>query len=135
MFAPSPICVGELNNASGAFIVVEFLSLKPEIITISHVGLAQKVSAMHRYVSPNGKFGFPIQTMCRPQSDVSEDHWHKTWPESFKAMMDWMIQRLSNLFSQNWAKKVMEVAAPKLLDDLDDVQPVLLHTDLCMYIY
>jgi len=100
------------------------------------------LSRMHDIPSDNRKFGFPVQTMCRPPLEFNDDAelWSETWEEYFKnAMMMGMINKLEknlrveDVESVNMAREVREHIVPKLLGNLNNVKPVLIHGDLCEY--
>jgi protein-ribulosamine 3-kinase len=106
-------------------------------------------SEMHRYQSPNGKFGFEIPTYCG--ATRFSNGWYDSWAECYSAMIGEMLGYLKQRGKfQSLQKKGEELrqryvlhftiachyadsedgrVIPHLLESLN-VQPVLLHGDL-----
>lgn len=80
--------------------------------------------------------------MCRPPPEYKDvgEVWTDTWEEYFRdVMMMGLIKKLTksarerDIDSVDMARKVTEQVVPKLLGELGEVEPVLLHSDLCRY--
>ena len=94
--------------------------------------LAETVANMHKYKSPNDKFGFDYE--YRGSSTSFTNEWVETWPELFlDQRMDVLAKQLIELdlwtsYDFEKYKKVYEIMKEELLNHKSE--PSLLHGDL-----
>lgn len=102
------------------------------------VDLMSRLAEMHTNGnSPNGMFGFPVQTTCGIQARTAT--WTKTWAECYKIqLMD--VIKYNNKTNGPWpehelaCKQLLDVVIPRLLGALQSdgrvLKPSLVHGDL-----
>lgn len=97
-----------------------------------------QVAELHsKGTSPNGKFGFPVPTVCgKMERTVS---WESNWAKSFTRQLEDVI-RYDNQTNAPWpeydaaCKQLIDVVIPRLLGALQSegrrITPSLIHGDL-----
>ncbi|RUS23223.1 hypothetical protein BC937DRAFT_90342 [Endogone sp. FLAS-F59071] len=88
-FAPTPLFAAPLTSTTGGYLITTYVHMSRVKPPKSHIFLARLLSRMHAHRSENGKFGFPVQTMCRPPPEYKDvgEVWANTWEEYFRDVM------------------------------------------------
>ncbi|RYP06346.1 hypothetical protein DL765_009532 [Monosporascus sp. GIB2] len=135
---PKPIAWGKLRNSTLAiyFLIIEFKHFVPGLPDAAKLGA--KLAAMHlKSASPNGKFGFHIQTYdgARIQSVGPDDSW-----TSFFSKLLAEAYRQDTETNGTWPelqtayRRVQSHLIPRLIGALEadgrKVTPMLIHGDL-----
>lgn len=135
---PKPIGWGELKSAvlPTYFLVIEFKQFVPGLP--DPVRLGARLAAMHlKSVSPNGKFGFPIQTYDGAR--IQSVGWDDSWTSFFSKLLA-EAYRQDTETNGVWLeldiayKRVQSHLVPRLIGALESegrsVTPMLIHGDL-----
>jgi protein-ribulosamine 3-kinase len=146
---------GNLSDGSGSFLATDFLDLSSASnpnTSGSGLSLAQKIARLHSTPAPvpegydKPMFGFPVTTCC---GDTQQDNSYKSsWAEFYAENRLRHISRAAEKSRGKDAElsqlveKTASVIVPRLLRDGhlkdnktgENVQPVVVHGDLCEYI-
>ncbi|KAI1487336.1 vegetative incompatibility protein 4 [Biscogniauxia mediterranea] len=135
---PKPIAWGKVNDSVPVtyFLLIEFKQFTPGLP--NPVKLGAKLAAMHRNsISPNGKFGFHVQTYDGARIQAVD--WDDSWTSFFSKLLSEAYRqdvesngfwdRLDIVF-----RRVQSHLIPRLIGALEadgrSVKPVLIHGDL-----
>ncbi|KAG0131828.1 Fructosamine/Ketosamine-3-kinase [Tuber indicum] len=134
---PRAFSHGPLGEGSERFyLATDFLDLLPSGSSKGE-SLASKIARLHSAPVPekySGKFGFPVPTCCG--STVQDNTWEDTWADFFGKRRLMMIleesERKNGSDSElrRYVQKTVEIVVPRLLGNLKDVKPSLVHGDL-----
>jgi protein-ribulosamine 3-kinase len=135
---PEPIAWGKCHLAYPPtyFFLIEFVNVSDRLPDPAKLGAA--IAELHRTsVSPNGKFGFHIQTYDGKLPHNTE--WNDSWPDFF-------VKFLTSVYDQDvktngvWKEmesifeRAMKFVVPRLLGALEadgrKIKPCLIHADL-----
>ncbi|KAH9898724.1 Fructosamine kinase-domain-containing protein [Xylariomycetidae sp. FL2044] len=137
-FVPKPVAWGQLKSSAQEtyFFLIEFKKFGPGLP--DPVLLGERLAAMHlQSASPNGKFGFPVQTFdgARLQYVGFEDKWTPFFAKLLDVAYNQAVE--TNGF---WPeldivyKRVQSHLIPRLIGALESdgrsVTPMLIHGDL-----
>jgi protein-ribulosamine 3-kinase len=134
---PNPIAWGSyLTLPDTHFLLLSFVHMTDDIPDIEK--LPSKVAELHQKgVSPNGKFGFPVQNYQGRLSQVTT--WTDTWEECFANNLRGMLEHEEktqgpNAKLQALSKIIFEKIIPRLLRPLEtggrSIKARLVHGDL-----
>ncbi|PKY53770.1 Ketosamine-3-kinase [Rhizophagus irregularis] len=131
-FAPKPLCFGTLPN-EGAFIVTTYIRLSTSNSASIQILFARKLAEMHSSQSPNGKFGFPVMTMCGITEQ--DNTWEVDWPTFYKErrLRPILEKCLQNNPGDSELRRLGEIVIDKVVDHIMkdiEIKPVLIHGDL-----
>ncbi|RPB02625.1 Ketosamine-3-kinase [Choiromyces venosus 120613-1] len=134
---PRAFSHGPLGEGSEQFyMATDFLDLSPSGSSKGE-SLASKIARLHSTPAPEkyaGKFGFPVPTCCG--STVQDNTWEDTWADFFGKRRLMMIMKESERKNgpdselRHYVEKTVETVVPRLLGNLKDLKPVLVHGDL-----
>ena len=134
---PGAFSHGPLSEGSDRFyLATDFLDLFPSRSSKGET-LASKIARLHSAPVPekySGKFGFPVPTCCG--STVQDNTWEDTWADFFGKRRLMMILEESerkngpNSELRRYVERTVEIVVPRLLGNLKDVKPSLVHGDL-----
>ncbi|RYP81119.1 hypothetical protein DL769_002128 [Monosporascus sp. CRB-8-3] len=137
---PKPIAWGKVKDAATEthFLVVEFKDLVPGGVLPDAAKLGSRIAAMHkRSASPNGKFGFHVQTY--DGSRIQAVGWDDKWTPFFGRLL---AEAYAQDVAANGVWPALEAAfartqsrlVPRLIGELEaegrSVTPRLIHGDL-----
>ncbi|KAI1081028.1 Fructosamine kinase-domain-containing protein [Whalleya microplaca] len=135
---PKPIAWGKLKDAvpDTYFFLIEYKDFKPGLPNAAKLGT--RLAAMHlRSTSPNGKFGFPVQTYDGAR--LQYVGWEDSWTTFFSKLLD-VAYRQAKETNDPWEeldvvyKRVQSHLIPRLIGALESdgrsVTPMLIHGDL-----
>jgi protein-ribulosamine 3-kinase len=134
---PEPIAWGSyLTVPDTHFLLLSFVNMTDDIPDIDE--LPRKVAELHQKgLSPNGKFGFPVQNYQGRLSQVTT--WADTWEECFANNLKGMLEHEektqgANLRLKFLSKSIFGKVIPRLLRPLEtgsrQIQARLVHGDL-----
>ena len=131
-FAPKPLCFGALPDG-GAFLVTTYMRLSTSHSVSIQKLFGRKLAEMHSSQSPNGKFGFPVVTMCgiTEQDNTWEDYWPTFYKE--RRLRPILKKCLQNNPGDNELRRLCEIVIDKVVDHIMkdiEIKPVLIHGDL-----
>lgn len=144
-FVVKPIGWGKLKTAVSPlipetyFLIVEFREFRPGQSGLpDHVKLGARLAAMHRNsVSPNGKFGFPVQTYDGAR--IQSIGWDEKWTSFFSKLLAEAYRQdveSNGVWPQldQMYQRVQSRLIPRLIGALESegrsVTPRLIHGDL-----
>ena len=144
-FGVKPIGWGKLKTAVSLlipetyFLIVEFKEFRPGQSGLpDHVKLGARLAAMHRNsVSPNGKFGFPVQTYDGAR--IQSIGWDEKWTSFFSKLLAEAYRQdveSNGVWPQldQMYQRVQSRLIPRLIGALElkgrSVSPTLIHGDL-----
>ncbi|KAI0008498.1 Fructosamine kinase-domain-containing protein [Xylariaceae sp. FL0662B] len=135
---PKPIAWGKLKDAVSDtyFFLIEYKDFKPGLPDPAKLGT--RLATMHlRSRSPNGKFGFPVQTYDGAR--LQYVGWEESWTTFFSKLLDVAYQQARET-NGSWEalnsvyKRVQSHLIPRLIGALESdgrsVTPMLIHGDL-----
>jgi protein-ribulosamine 3-kinase len=131
-FAPKPLDFGTLPGG-GAFLVTTYMRLSTSHSVSIQTLFGRKLAEMHSSRSPNGKFGFPVVTMCG--TTEQDNTWEDDWPTFYKErrLRPILKKCLQNNPEDNELRRLCEIVMDKVVDHIMkdiEVKPVLIHGDL-----
>jgi len=130
-FVPKALCFGSLPTGGG-FIVLSFIRFTSSN-SKHQIALAKKLAQLHSTTSPNGKFGFPVTTMCgsTEQDNTWEDEWVTFYKERRLRPMLKKCQRNNPSDSElvRLGNIVVDRVVPMLMKDII-IKPAFVHGDL-----
>lgn len=138
--SPTPLLLSALPEygEAAAFLVTTFVPLASYYPrSEAQVALGRSIAKLHDTVSPTGKFGFHINTMCG--STEQDNEWTDSWEEFFKEKR---LRKLGQMCQTKWnedkeveslIEQVCDKVVPMVIGCLKDIKPVLLHGDLCKW--
>ncbi|RUS14949.1 Fructosamine kinase-domain-containing protein [Endogone sp. FLAS-F59071] len=135
--SPAPLLFSALpeHGEHAAFLATAFVPLTSRYSrSEAQVALGRSIAKLHETVSPTGKFGFHVNTMCG--STEQDNEWMDSWEEFFGRR----LRKLGQMCQTKWGKdedierlieRVCDKVVPMVIGCLTDIKPVLLHGDLC----
>lgn len=134
---PRPVLMSPLeSDPRRFFLLYHYRQLYNELPPVKDV--VNMLSRLHRSPSPDGKFGFHVETY-RATVPVQSGHWFDTWEECFTNLLSETLQldRQTHGETPDVVKlhdAVLNTVVPRLLRPLETegrtVTPVLLHGNL-----
>ncbi|CUS15390.1 unnamed protein product [Tuber aestivum] len=134
---PRAFSHGPLGEGSERFyLATDFLDLLPSGPSRGE-SLASKIARLHSAPVPekySGKFGFPTPTCCG--STVQDNTWEDTWADFFGKRRLMVILEESERKNgpdselRRYVERTVETVVPRLLGNLKDIKPSLVHGDL-----
>ncbi|THV07557.1 fructosamine kinase PKL/CAK/FruK [Dendrothele bispora CBS 962.96] len=116
------------------YFISEFKEMGAYLHDEAAVALAKRMATeLHKYQSPNHKFGFSIPTYCG--ATRLENGWYDTWQECFSTLIGNLLRQFRRQGGSGYeeictkGEQIRERVIPKLLGPLD-IHPALLHGDL-----
>lgn len=136
---PKAFAHGSLADAPGYYLVTDFLNLpsRAPSVSSSRESLASKLAKLHATPQPveyKSRFGFPVPTCCG--STVQDNTWESSWVVFYgkrRLLHILTASEKSNGLDQElrqWVEKMVDVVVPRLLGEMKDVKPAIVHGDL-----
>nr|CDI54208.1 conserved hypothetical protein [Melanopsichium pennsylvanicum 4] len=131
---------GKTSDGRQAYLITDYLDLKPSVNRAGQKMLGQKLAQMHQKgLNERGKFGFDVATFCGVTRQ--DNTWSASWPKF------WADQRIGDLVNRihidrpdnelkDLETQMRDKVYPVLLAPLEGkVKPSILHGDLCSSYY
>jgi protein-ribulosamine 3-kinase len=134
---PLPIAAGTYaSNPNAHFFLLSYEDMSEDIPEPDQ--LCAKLAELHlKATSPNGKFGFPVDT-CMATS-LQPNEWFSSWEECFSSIIDIQYQTEQEVHGssdemQELRTVMLEKVIPRLLRPLQtdgrSIKPCFVHGDL-----